>query len=200
MFEWEESHWLWLGKHSWWRHSAFFSLLTQQMHLIILGQMEPRSPQSKRFLCLAVSYVLRHDALNPGYLIGVNFSSFHKILGFGTAILSHDLFWVGHFTLDTYKNPSLLWFCECKTSSGKILLQEGHSYPGVHCIWSQTKGNGLSIVFYGFQCKVLCVLTSTTQSNSSCQEKASKGSTLTRMPLLPSGLWAHPMPLLPDGI
>lgn len=110
MFEREESHWLWLGEHSWWRHSAFFSPLTQQMHSIILREMEPRSSQSKRFLCLSVSYVLRHDALNPGYLIGVNFSSFHKILGFGAEILSHNLFWVGPFTLDTYKNPLLLWF------------------------------------------------------------------------------------------
>lgn len=155
--------------------------------------MEARSPQSKRFLCLAVSYVLWHGALNPSYLIGVNFSSFHKILVFGAEILSHDLFRVGHFTLDTYENPLLLWFCECKTSLGKILSQEGHSYPGVHCIWSQTKGNGLSILFDGFQCKVLCVLTSTTQSQWQLMSgKGTKGSTLMGRPLLPSGLWAHP--------
>lgn len=145
--------------------------------------------------------VVWHDALNPGYLIGVNISSFHKILVFGAEILSHDLFRVGHFTLDTYQNPLLLWFCECKTSLGKILPQERHSYPGVHCIWSQTKGNGLSILFDAFQCKVLCVLTSTTQSQWQLMSgKGTKGKHSHEDAFVTQWLVGTSMPLLPDGI
>lgn len=68
-----------------------FFLLIQQMHLITLGQMAPGSTQPKGFLCLAKLYVLQ-DALNPGYLISINFSSFHKVLVFRAEIPSHDLF------------------------------------------------------------------------------------------------------------